>query len=90
MTGRPGAHEIALAPREAQVIARYARGESQTQAAAGMGVSVHTVREYTRSAYERLGADSAAHAVALAIGLGLLPADVATNHTISEGDSRVR
>ncbi|WP_051966497.1 response regulator transcription factor [Kitasatospora mediocidica] len=78
MTGRPSLHLIELTDREAELITHYALGKQQRQIAKEMGVTENTVKSLTKSAFERLGAVNNANAVALAISLGLLPADIAT------------
>jgi HD-GYP domain-containing protein (c-di-GMP phosphodiesterase class II) len=59
-----------LSHRQLQVLALLARGASGEQAAAELGLSPQTVRTYVRDAMSRLGADTRAHAVALAITSG--------------------
>ena len=82
MTARPGQHLIELTDKQAEVLAHMARGLGQPGIAREMQISVQTVRTHLRAAMERLGAVNGLHAVALAIGLGLLHDDVAitTNH----------
>ena len=89
MTARPPVHAVELTAVQTEVLARIARGESQAGIAEQMGVAVSTVRSHFREIYIRLGADNAPHAVALAIGYGLLPAGVAT-HTTTLGETHVR
>ena len=92
MTARPNAHAVELTTAQTEVLTRIARGESQVRIAAEMHVAASTVRSHYREIYIRLGADNAPHAVALAIGLELLPADVATHHTttITGGTTHAR
>lgn len=77
MTARPGLHEVALSPQQAEVLRRLARGEDTPQIAREMRLTVGTARGYYRDVLERLGAVNAAHAVGLGIGHGLIPADAA-------------
>lgn len=77
MTGRPSAHLIDLTAHQARVLALIACGCDQPRIAKELGITVNTVRSHTRDIFVRLGADNNAHAVALAIGYDLLPADVA-------------
>jgi len=88
MTARPSPHLIELTAQQAEVLTRVAWGWDQPKIARDLGLTVHTVRSQFREVLQRLGANDRAHAVALAIGLGLLPADVATNP--QPGGHRVR
>lgn len=85
MTGRPSAHLMELTPAQTEVLCRIARGQQQPQIAREMHVSVNTIKSHFRDIFIRLGADNAAHAVALSIGLELIPADVATTSTTAGG-----
>lgn len=85
MTARPSSHLVELTSQQTEVIVRLACGQDTSQIAREMRLTVHTVRSYTRDIFVRLGADNAAHAVALAIGFGLVPADVATTSTTAGG-----
>lgn len=81
MTARPGQHLIELTDKQTEVLTHMARGLGQPGIAKVMQINVNTVKSHLRGCLERLGADNGTHAVALAIGYGLLPADVATNTT---------
>jgi DNA-binding NarL/FixJ family response regulator len=80
---------IELTGRQLEVLARLAWGWDHPQIAKDLKTTVTATRVLGREAYVALGADTAAHAVALAIGLGLLPLDVATNPQPSPGGHRV-
>lgn len=77
MTGRQQLIELTAA--QTAVLTRVAWGLDFPQISKDLGVTVTEARLRHRGAMQQLGADNAAHAVALAIGLGLLPTDVATN-----------
>lgn len=79
MTARPHLHLIDLTAQQTQVLTLIAYGYDQPRIAKELGITVNTCRSHLRDILVRLGADNAAHAVALAIGYDLLPADVATS-----------
>jgi DNA-binding CsgD family transcriptional regulator len=56
---------IPLTARQQQCLDGLARGLTYAMIAAELGISPHTVKVILRQAYERLGARTAAHAVAL-------------------------
>jgi two-component system NarL family response regulator len=89
MTGRPSQHLIELTDKQTEVLSHVAKGLDQPQISKVMQVSVNTVRGHLREALERLGAKNGANAASIAIGLGILPADIALITTL-RGDSRVR
>lgn len=66
------APEVALTPMETEELADVVQGLSVPQTAADLGLSRHTVQNRRRALYVRLGAHTAAHAVALGWQLGLL------------------
>jgi DNA-binding NarL/FixJ family response regulator len=68
----PPAKEIELSDREADVLLRIAEGMTKVQAADDMGLSVHTVDQYLRRAFEKLHVRSLPAAVAAAIRAGHL------------------
>lgn len=82
MTARPGQHLIKLTDREAELITHFALGRQQRWIAMEMGVTENTVKSLTRTAFEHLGAVNNTNAVAIALGLGLIPADVALTNTV--------
>ncbi|HWD21215.1 MAG TPA: response regulator transcription factor [Verrucomicrobiae bacterium] len=53
-----------LSPREREVLNGLAEGQAYKQIADGLGVSIHTVRNYIRRVYEKLHVRSSAEAVA--------------------------
>lgn len=61
------------------VLRNLAQGLDHPQIADLFGISIRASRLLLRQAFDDLGASTGPHAVALAIGLGLIPADVATN-----------
>lgn len=54
-----------LTPRQTVILALVASGHKQREIARRLDVSLQTVKNLLRDAYTRLGARSAAHAVAL-------------------------
>ena len=78
MTARPSLHLVELTDKQVEVLSHLANGLDQPAIARVMQISVSTVRSHLRDSLVRLGAASGTHAVALAIGLDILPADVAT------------
>ncbi len=54
-----------LTPREREVIYLLARGRSRKEAARICGISVHTVSDYAKSGYRKLGVRNRAQAAAL-------------------------
>jgi DNA-binding CsgD family transcriptional regulator len=61
-----------LSERERDVLRLLARGASYAEVARRLGISAHTVASHVKNAYRKLGARSAAEAVARAIELKLL------------------
>ena len=53
-----------LSPRESQVAARLARGQSHGEIAADLGISIATVRTYVRRALKRNDCKTSAHLAA--------------------------
>ncbi|BCL80840.1 DNA-binding response regulator [Ktedonobacteria bacterium brp13] len=62
-----------LTEREREVLAGVAQGERSKEIAARLGISERTVGTYLGSIFSKLGVDSRASAVAVAIKRGLLP-----------------
>ena len=71
-TLRPNGGNGHLSPRECEVLARIADGMGNKQIARTLSLSEATVKSYLRTAFERLGANSRAEAVATAMRLGLI------------------
>jgi NarL family two-component system response regulator YdfI len=69
----PSPQQPALTQRELDVLAGVARGERTKEIARRLGVSERTAWAYLTSIYNKLGVDSRASAVALAMERGLLP-----------------
>jgi LuxR family maltose regulon positive regulatory protein len=77
-TGQPQATACMaepLTPREMEVLALIAAGDSNQAIADKLVITVRTVKKHTSNIYGKLGASSRIQAVALARELGLLPAD---------------
>jgi two-component system, NarL family, response regulator YdfI len=72
VTVPPQKHSI-LTQRELDVLAGVARGERTKEIARRLGVSERTAWAYLTSIYNKLGVDSRASAVAIAMERGLLP-----------------
>ncbi len=64
-----------LAPREEQVLASIARGQSVAETASALGVSTNTAKSYVKSIYSKLGISSRAEATAHAIRRSLVDLD---------------
>ncbi len=64
---------VGLTQRELDVLAGVARGERTKEIARRLGVSERTAWAYLTSIYNKLGVDSRASAVAVAMERGLLP-----------------
>ena len=62
-----------LTERERDILARIAQGERSKEVAAHLGLTERTVGAYLTTIYGKLGVDSRASAVAIAIERGLLP-----------------
>lgn len=61
-----------VSPRERQVLTLIAAGADVRQVADELSISTSTVRTHVRNTYRKLGARNRAHAVALAVKLGLI------------------
>lgn len=66
---------IPLAPREEQVLAAIAMGQSVAETARSLGVSANTAKSYVKSIYTKLGISSRAEATAHAIRRRLIDLD---------------
>ena len=64
--------ELELTDREREVLQRVANGERNKEIAARLGISEPTVKSHLANAYFKLGVDSRASAVAVALERGLL------------------
>ncbi len=69
--GRKGSNRE-LSPRERDVLALLATGQSRAQIAEKLGISEHTVRVYLDTARTKMGALNTTQAVALAIRSGVV------------------
>jgi DNA-binding CsgD family transcriptional regulator len=56
---------LPLSPRETEALRHYAAGRCGKQVASAMGVSLNTVKTFTKALRHKLGARTVAHAVAL-------------------------
>lgn len=63
---------MTITPRQRQVLALLAHGLSFADVGARLGISPQTAKNHASRAYARLGANNAAHAVAVAIAHGFL------------------
>lgn len=63
---------VRLSPREVEALQWAAEGKSEWEIGESMGISEHGVDKHMRSAREKLGTRTRAHAVAEAIRLGLI------------------
>src|SRR5215470_10448294 len=63
---------IELTEREREILQGVARGERSKEIAARLGISIRTVGAHLASIYTKLGVDSRASAVAIALERGLL------------------
>lgn len=61
-----------LSPRERDVLTMLAAGRSRAEASAALRISEHTFRAYLDTARLKLGAVNTTHAVAAALGRGLI------------------
>jgi NarL family two-component system response regulator YdfI len=64
---------LVLTGREREVLAGVARGERSKEIALRLGISERTVGSYLNNVFTKLGVDSRASAVAVAMERGLLP-----------------
>ena len=63
---------MTLSPRQRDVLAHIADGLRIKQSADRLGIEYNTARSHAAKAKNRLGAKSAAHAVAIALRKGLI------------------
>ena len=68
----PTPQESLLSPRERRVTAELARGAGVEEIASSLCISPHTARTHVRNIRRKLGARTSAHAVAMAITLGMV------------------
>ncbi len=68
----PLSRHIELSEQETEVLRRIAKGMTKKEAANDMGLSLHTVDQYIRRAFEKMHVQSLPAAVATAIRSGLL------------------
>lgn len=66
-------YELALTERERDVLVEVARGKRSKEIALQLGITENTVKGHLASIYGKLGVDSRASAVAIALERGLLP-----------------
>jgi DNA-binding CsgD family transcriptional regulator len=67
-----GPRDVRLSPREADVLRLIAAGHTYAEAAAKLGISVHTVAAHVKKIYRKLGVSSAPAAVSRAMQLGMI------------------
>ena len=70
--GRAAQQALNLSDAQTRILRLIARGLSNEEIARAVGLSPHTVKEYVSVISRSLGAKNRAHAVALAIDLGLM------------------
>jgi DNA-binding CsgD family transcriptional regulator len=70
-----GDEPVRLAPRQREILALGAEGATDNEIACRLCLSSPSVPQYAKRLRQRLGASSHAHAVALALTLGLLDTD---------------
>lgn len=63
-----------LTQRETEILSRVAKGMSTLQVATSLGISPRTVENHKQRIFAKLGVQSQAHAVAVALASGHLPA----------------
>jgi DNA-binding CsgD family transcriptional regulator len=66
---------LSLTPRELEVLAGLVRGDTTKAMAARLGIAHKTVESHRLRLFDKLGAKSQAHAVSMAVSLGLIPLD---------------
>jgi DNA-binding NarL/FixJ family response regulator len=64
--------EVPLTNRQLEVLICIAHGQTKKMIARTLGVSIESVREYTKDLYKRLGVNCQAQAVAIATRAGLV------------------
>jgi DNA-binding NarL/FixJ family response regulator len=73
--------DVSLSPREREILALLAEGQSQSQIATALVISPKTVATHIQHLLSKLGVHSRAQAVATAFRLGLVDPEV-TGHTL--------
>ena len=68
----PDGAEVALSPREREVVAHISQGSTNAEIARALFLSPHTVKEHTSAIYRKLGVRNRAEAVKAAQRLGLI------------------
>jgi DNA-binding NarL/FixJ family response regulator len=74
--GETAVSGLALSPREREVLALLAAGQSVPAIAATMFVSLSTAKTYVSRLYEKLGASNRASAIMTALRLGLIKTEL--------------
>jgi DNA-binding NarL/FixJ family response regulator len=74
-----------LSPREKEILARIAGGQSTEQMSSAMNITVHTVRTYVKNVLTKLGAHSRLQLAALASQDGLLVDQVTAASSFRRG-----
>ncbi len=69
--------EIHLSPRETQVLQGIVDGKTIDVIARELGIAYNTMRYYREKAIRKLGAQSVAEAVAIAVALGIVTVNMA-------------
>jgi len=82
----PAAAPVALTRREREILTHAAGGMTTDEIASTVGISRATVRTYMTRAVEKLGATNRTHAIALAVGMGIVIAPEPENDVADGGD----
>jgi NarL family two-component system response regulator YdfI len=77
--GKGSQSTIELTEREQEVLTAVARGERSKEVALHLGISERTVKAHLASIYGKLGVDSRAAAISVAMQKGLLKLDYSQN-----------
>lgn len=73
LKAEPRGVDESLTPRETELLALLARGQTYAQCAQTMAIGVGTVQSYVKSIYSKLDVTSKAEAAVAAVRLGIVP-----------------